>query len=96
MLACLQLKNLIEKVNNGMKLKSAVLIEELKNFVAKGGTYEAKSGATDDTVMATIVVVRLLKRLAEYNDDAFKAVHEYVSPDADDQFGDEPVPFSIT
>lgn len=95
-LACLQLKSLVEKVNNGLNIKSAILLEELKNFVAKGGTYEAKSGATDDTVMATIIVVRLLKRLAEYNDEAFKAVHEYISPDADDQYGDEPVPFMIT
>ena len=95
-LACLQLKNLVEKVNNGLNIKSHQLIEELKNFVARGGTYEAKKGATDDTVMATIVVVRLIKRLAEYNDDAFKAVHEYVAPDSDDQFGDEPIPFSIS
>ena len=92
-LACLQLKSLIEKINGGLQIRSAVLLEELKNFVAKGGTYEAKSGSTDDAVMATIIVVRLLKRLAEYNDVAFKAVNEYISPDADDQFGDEPVPF---
>lgn len=91
-LACLQLKGLVEKVSNGINIKSAILLEELKNFVAKGGTYEAKSGATDDCVMATIVVVRLLKRLSEYNDDAFKRMNEYVSPDDPDQFGDEPVP----
>ncbi|WP_407305428.1 terminase large subunit domain-containing protein [Acinetobacter sp.] len=92
-LACLQLKSLVEKVNGGLKINSAILLEELKNFVAKGGTYEAKSGATDDAVMATIIMVRLLKRLAEYNDQAFKQVNEYVAPDDNDQFGDEPVPF---
>jgi len=92
-LACLQLKSLIEKVNGGLKINSAILLEELKNFVAKGGTYEAKSGATDDTVMATIITVRLLKRLAEYNDQAFKQMNAYVPPDENDQFGDEPVPF---
>lgn len=92
-LACLQLKSLVEKVSNGLNINSAILLEELKNFVAKGGTYEAKSGATDDAVMATIIIIRLLKRLSEYNDDAFKAVNEYVSPDSDDQFGDAPVPF---
>lgn len=94
-LACLQLKSLIEKVNNGLQIKSAILLEELKNFVARGGTYEAKSGSTDDCVMATIIVVRLLKRLAEYNEEAFKQVNEYIEPDADDQYGDEPVPFLI-
>lgn len=92
-LACLQLKSLVEKVTGGININSAILLEELKNFVAKGGTYEAKSGATDDAVMATIIVVRLLKRLAEYNEQAFQQVNEYVAPDQDDQFGDEPVPF---
>lgn len=94
-LACLQLKSLVEKTTNGLVINSAVLLEELKNFAAKGGTYEAKSGSTDDAVMATILVVRLLKRLAEYNDDAFSRVNEYVAPDENDQFGDEPVPFLI-
>lgn len=94
-LLCLQLKNLIEKTVNGLKINSSQLLEELKNFVAKGGNYEAKQGSTDDTVMATLVVVRLLKRLADYNDEAFKQMNEYVAPDADDQYGDEPVPFIV-
>lgn len=94
-LACLQLKSLVEKVTSGLKINSSTLLEELKNFVAKGGTYEAKSGATDDAVMATIIVVRLLKRLAEYNEQAFQQVNEYVAPDDNDQFGEEPVPFLV-
>ena len=96
-LACLQLKGLIEKAN-GLKIHSEILLHELKNFIAKGGSYEAKSGSTDDCVMATIGIIRLLKRLADYNDDAFKQINEYVEPDADtggDSFGDEPVPFAI-
>lgn len=92
-IACLQLKSLIEKVTGGLNIKSSILLEELKNFIAKGGTYEAKSGATDDAVMATIIVVRLLKRLAEYNEEAFQQVNEYIAPDDNDQFGDEAVPF---
>ena len=98
-LACLQLKQLVEKVNNGFKLASETLLFELKNFVAKGGTYEAKTGATDDCVMAMVGIVRLIKRLSEYNDEAFKQVNDYVDPnqnqDPDDGFGDEPVPFAI-
>lgn len=93
-LACLKLKSLVEKVTNGMQIKSAILLEELKNFVAKGGTYEAKSGSTDDAVMATIIVIRLLARLAEYNEVAFNQVNEYIDPSSEgDQYGDEPVPF---
>jgi len=94
-LACLQLKSLIEKTTSGIVIHSDVLLDELKNFVAKGGTYEAKSGATDDAVMATIITIRLLKRLSEFNDVAFEQVNEYVDPDSNDQFGDEPIPFAI-
>lgn len=97
-LACLQLKQLVEKVTNGFKINSETLIFELKNFVAKGGSYEGKSGATDDCVMATVGIVRLVKRLADYNEEAFKQLNEYVEPNLDepkDDFGDEPVPFMV-
>ncbi len=96
-MSCLQLKTLVEKVSNGLTINSEMLLFELKNFIAKGGSYEGKSGATDDTVMATVGITRLIKRLAEYNDDAFKQVNEYVDPDASDSdsFGDEPVPFGM-
>ena len=93
-LACLQLKQLVEKTVNGLNINSELLLFELKNFIAKGGTYEAKRGATDDAVMATVGIIRLLKRLSEWNDEAFKRVNEYVEPaDPNDTFGDEPVPF---
>lgn len=94
--SCLQLKQLVEKTTNGLQINSEYLLFELKNFVAKGGTYTAKLGATDDVVMATIGIVRLLKRLSEWNDEAFARVNEYIEPtDPNDAFGDEPVPFSI-
>lgn len=93
-LACLQLKQLVEKATNGLNIHSEHLLFELKNFIAKGGSYEGKAGATDDAVMATVGIIRLLKRLSEWNDEAFKRVNEYVEPsDPGDQFGDEPVPF---
>lgn len=91
--SCIQLKGLVEKVAGGFTLNSEMLLEELKNFIAKGDTYEAKSGSTDDCVMAVVGITRLLKRLAEYNEVAFKHVNEYVNPDENDMWGDEPVPF---
>jgi hypothetical protein len=95
-LSCLQLKQLVEKVKSGMNINSDILLFELKNFVAKGNSYEGKTGVTDDAVMATVGIIRLLKRLSEWNDDAFKRVNEYVDPaQLDDQFGDEPVPFIV-
>ena len=94
-LSCLQLKNLIEKVTGGLTVHSKSLIFELKNFASKGRGYEAKSGATDDCVMATVGVMRLLKRLSEYNDKAFTVVNEYVDPEASIDDGGDYVPFSI-
>lgn len=95
-LSALQLKSLIEKVSaGGITINSEALIFELKHFISKGGGYEAKSGATDDLVMATLGVMRLLKRLSEYNETAFKHVNEYVDPDASiDDTGDY-VPFMV-
>lgn len=93
--SCLKLKSLVEKTNGGFILKSARLVDEMKNFVAKGGTYEAKSGATDDHVMSLVGIVRLLQRLSEYDERAYDTINEQVAPDADDQFGDEPVPFLV-
>lgn len=95
-LAALQLKNLIEKTGDGgININSKDLLFELKHFVSKGGSYSAKAGATDDSVMATLGIMRLLKRLSEYNEDAFTKVNEYIDPEASmDESGDY-VPFSV-
>lgn len=101
LLTCMQLKNLVEKAK-GLTLHSDITIYELKHFVASGGTYQAKPGATDDCVMALCVIIKLLNRLSSYNDDAKSVVYEQMSPDADikaviDQglADDEPVPFAF-
>ena len=65
--ACAKLKHLIE--SNRMRLNSAVLISELKNFVASGTSYAAKAGETDDLVMATVLVVRMLQQLQSYHSE---------------------------
>lgn len=92
---CLRLKTLIEKAHGGLNINSNSLIGELKDFVAKGGSYASKPGGTDDCVMATVGIMVLLKRLSEYNEDAFTVVNEYVDPDAPMDEVDAPMPFSI-
>ena len=99
---CLRLKALVEKADAGLKLNSDILIVELKNFAAKGKSYEAKSGFTDDAVMAFVNICRLFDRLSQYNEDAFAIVNEYIDPStlkdlppADDEWSTEPVPFGI-
>jgi len=63
--ACAKLKNLIE--TGRMKVNSASLVSELKNFVAHGTSYAAKPGETDDLVMATILAVRMMQHLQGYH-----------------------------
>ena len=106
LLACMQLKNLIEKGTAGIKIHSDILLFELQNFVAVGGTYAARQGCTDDAIMAMAVVMKVLTRLASYEDKARKIVYESIDPDTDqqqeldiapetDSYGDEPLPFSV-
>ena len=50
-----------------MTLNSRSLITELKNFVALGGSYQAKIGETDDLVTSSLLVVRILQQLSSFD-----------------------------
>jgi hypothetical protein len=63
--ACAKLKYLIE--SKKVTIKSKNLISELKNFVSNGTSYAAISSETDDLVMATILVVRMMQTLQSYD-----------------------------
>jgi hypothetical protein len=63
--ACNKLKILIE--SGRMKIYSKPLISELKTFVAVGTSYAAKPGETDDLVMSSILVTRMLMLLQTYH-----------------------------
>jgi hypothetical protein len=63
--ACNKFKVLVE--SGRMKLYSRPLISELKTFVANGSSYAAKPGETDDLVMSSLLVVRMLMMLQTYH-----------------------------
>jgi hypothetical protein len=63
--ACAKFKTLIE--SKKLKVNSRSLITELKAFVASGGSYAAKVGDTDDLIMATLLIVRMLQQLSDYH-----------------------------
>jgi len=50
-----------------IKLYSKSLISELKTFVAHGVSYAGKTGETDDLVMATLLAVRMILHLRQYD-----------------------------
>jgi hypothetical protein len=86
--ACAKLKHLIE--SNRMRIHSAPLISELKNFVAVNTGYAAKPGETDDLVMATVLIVRMLQVLQTYHRELDEQMRDH-----QDNFI-EPLPFVMT
>jgi hypothetical protein len=85
--ACAKLKLWIE--TDRMLVKSKSLISELKNFVASGNTYKAKTGETDDLVMSTLLVIRMALMLRQYDQD----ISENLRDDLENMI--EPMPFMI-
>jgi len=67
LVACAKFKTLVE--SNKLTVNSRSLITELKSFVALGGSYQSKVGETDDLVTSTLLIVRILQQLSEYNYD---------------------------
>lgn len=65
--ACSILKRLIE--TNKIKINSKSLISEFKTFVECSRGYEAKYGSHDDLVMSTILVIRILQRIQNWDEN---------------------------
>ena len=63
--ACSRLKTMIE--NDKMLVKSKPLISELKGYVATGSSFQAKSGMTDDLVSATLLALRMMAVLKDWD-----------------------------
>ena len=73
--ACAKLKTLIE--NRKMRINSIPLISELKMFVAHGLSYSAKTGGTDDLVMAAILAVRMMVLLQHYHPEMDSQMRDF-------------------
>lgn len=84
MRACVNFKEMFEK--NNMKINSLMLLKELKSFIRKSGSYAAQLGATDDSISAVLVVLRVLEEIATYDQTAYNKLHTY---DNDDWFAGE-------
>ena len=77
----LAMKRLIE--NGKLTLHSKNIIRELKEFVARGTTFAAKPGGSDDLVMATLVAVRMITYIAQYEDAVYDQIETSVDDDDD-------------
>jgi hypothetical protein len=63
--ACSKMKQLIE--TDKLKIRSKVLISELKTFVGEGVTFKAKTGQHDDLVSAMLLAVRMIMTLQDWD-----------------------------
>jgi hypothetical protein len=73
--ACAKFKTLLE--SKKMTIHSHSLISELKSFVALGGSFKAKIGETDDLVMATLLVTRVLQELSDFHYDLEEQIRDH-------------------
>ncbi len=81
--ACMNFKQLVERSKLGIRSKP--LLSEMKNYTRKNGSYEAQLGATDDSISATLIIIRLLEEISTYEQDAYDTLY---SVDESEYFGE--------
>jgi hypothetical protein len=72
--ACSRLKTMVE--NDKMIIRSKPLIGELKSFIATGSSYTAKSGAHDDLISATLLALRMMEVLKDWDPRVYNTFNQ--------------------
>ena len=88
--ACSRLKTMVE--NDKIKINSKPLISELKNYIATGSSYEAKLGQTDDLVSSTLLALRMMAVLRDWDPRVYDT---FVQAELEDDY-EEPMPIFIS
>ena len=70
----IRLKQMIE--GGLIQFNSPEIFKELKSLVNKSGKYQANTGATDDSIFATVIVTRIVEELATFDDDAYLKINQ--------------------
>jgi hypothetical protein len=86
LLSCSRLKNLIE--TDKIEIRSKNLISELKTYIARGQSYAAKDGETDDLVAATLLIIRMSYEVRQWDTGLFDRLKDDI-----DSEQDMPMPF---
>lgn len=73
--ACSKLKHLLE--SKQLKINSKSLISELKNFVAAGITFKAKSGQHDDLVSSLLLSIRMIVMLQDWDPLIYEKMRDH-------------------
>ena len=62
--------------NDKLQVNSKVLLSELKGFVASGSSYKAKPGETDDLVSATLLSMRIIAVLKDWDPRVYESFNQ--------------------
>jgi hypothetical protein len=68
--ACAKFKQLVEQ--NRIVIYSKALISELKTYIAKGISFEAKTNETDDLVSSMLLAVRMAGMLGDWDPSVYE------------------------
>lgn len=101
--SCLLLKEMI--IKDQMKIYSEKLLTELKSYVRKAGSYKAQTGSTDDHIAATLIALRIVEELAEFDESAYhklyisglEAIEEMDNSqwDVEEEYDDDDAPLPV-
>lgn len=75
--ACAKLKNLVE--TDRIEIHSSALVSELKNFEAKGNSFSAKWGETDDLISALLLIIRMARIVSDWDQTLYNEIKDGLS-----------------
>ena len=87
---CARLKVMVE--NDKMQINSKPLISELKAFIATGSSYQAKPGAHDDLISATLLTLRMIAIMKDWDPKIYES---FVQIEAEEDY-EMPMPIFIS
>ncbi len=89
--ACAKFKTFVE--NDKFKINSKPLISQLKDFVAHASTFKGKSERPDDLVMASLLIVRMLTVMKDWDPAVYQT---FVQAEPEDTYDIKPMPMFIS
>jgi len=92
LLACSKFKHLIE--SNRMIPYSKALISEIKNFVAQGDSFAARSGLHDDLISAVLLIIRIISIMSQHDATMYEQMNDAIDIGGDDD-DTEPMPMTF-
>jgi hypothetical protein len=78
-----------------IKINSKILLKELKTLVRKENTFKAQIGSTDDCVFATLICVRIIEDMAEFDMMAYNKINSFNNVQTDNWQWDKEDPYKF-